>query len=121
MTPEQHNGSPQYLHCLGCFFAVDGAIIGSMIHECQKMRGLYFEVMFPTAAARAGSRLLSMDSVSDHLSEVRYRPFHEIDNALRLARSGVYLIHPMSNDKLLDFLHQLATDSDAIHHRHSVS
>lgn len=120
MTTQHHNGSPQYLHCLGCFFAVDGAILGGMIEQCRKMKGLYFEVMFPTAAARAGGRLLSMDSVSDYLSDVRYRPFHEIDNALRLARSGVFLVHPLSNDNLMDFLRQLATDSNAIHHHHPV-
>jgi hypothetical protein len=120
MVPEQHNGSPQYLHCLGCFFAVDGAILGRMIEQCRELKGLYFEVMFPTAAARAGGRLLSMDSVSDYLSEVRYRPFHEIDNALRLAHSGVWMIHPLRNDNLMEFLRQIATDSNAIHHHHPV-
>jgi hypothetical protein len=107
MTPEQHNGSPQYLHCLGCFFAVDGAILGRMIDQCRRMKGLYFEVMFPTAAARAGACLLSMDSVSDYLSEVRYRPIHSISDAERKVAAEVYLIHPVKSGDLMELLDRL--------------
>ena len=103
-TSEQWNGTPQYLHCLGCFFAVDGAILATMIEQCRLMNGLYFEVMFPTAAARTGARLLSMDSISDYLSDVRYRPFHSAADAAQAAASGIHLIHPVRNEDLMAFL-----------------
>jgi len=109
MTQEQHNGSPQYLHCLGCFFAVDGAVLRGMIEQCHHMKGLYFEVMFPTAAAQAGARLRSMDSISDYLSAVRYRPFHSVSDAVRTAAAGVHLIHPVKGGDLMEILDRLAS------------
>lgn len=109
MTPEQHNGSPQYLHCLGCFFAVDGSILGGVIEHCRRMKGLYFEVMFPTAAAMAGARMLGMDTLSDYLSDVRYRPFHSIADAIHASAEGNHLIHPVRNEDLMELFNQLAS------------
>ena len=107
ISHEHLNGSQLYLHCLGCFFGIDGIFLGAMIEECQRMKGLYFEVMFPTAAARAGAPILSIDLISDYLAKVRYRPFQSIDEVMRATASDIHLVHPVREGDLTKLLSQL--------------
>ena len=94
----------RYFHCLGCFFAIDGSILHQSIAECRKMRGLYFEVMFPTAAASTGARLLSMDMVSDYLEHIRYRPFFTMQDVKNLESKNVFMIHPCNGNDLIELI-----------------
>jgi hypothetical protein len=95
-------GRREYFHILGCFFVVSQRIIDAMIHECEKMKGLYFEVMFPTAAATAGGKLFSIDSHSEILETVRYRPFYSLADINALQQTQCKLIHPVKGDTLLE-------------------
>jgi len=94
-------GQTKYFHCIGCFFAVSKKIIDAMIKQCEKTKGLYFEVMFPTAAYAAGGQLLSIDTNSDILETVRYRPFYSIDDIIALQETKCTLVHPVKGDTLL--------------------
>ncbi len=87
--------APSCLHALGCLVIIHSRIIPSMLQECLKMDGLYFELMFPTAAAAAGGRLLSLDQVSDHLKHVVYRPEHTSGDVERIRQAGYSLVHPV--------------------------
>jgi hypothetical protein len=95
-------------HALGCFYVIHPRLIPTFLEECSLMQGTYFEIMFPTAAASAGGRLLSMDSVSGYLDAVRFRPEYRLTDLSDLARSGKMVCHPVkltrSDISLLDEL-----------------
>jgi hypothetical protein len=87
-----------YFHCLGCFFGVRGSLMNDFLADCRRMRGLYFEVLFPTAAAAAGGRLLSLDSVGEYLAHVRYRPEYSSEELRSAISQGLKLIHPLKDE-----------------------
>jgi hypothetical protein len=95
-----------YYHCIGCFFGVRGTHIVDMLRLCERMKTLYFEVMFPTAAIASGCAPLSIDSVSDYLKSVRYRPFFDINNISHLEQNGTQLVHPVKGSELLEYLNK---------------
>ena len=98
-----------YHHALGCFYIVRRTLLTAMLAECRKMEGLYFEVMFPSAAHAAGGKLLSVGHVCDALREVRYRPFHELHNLELLIESNRPMAHPVKGSTILEAI-QLIRD-----------
>jgi hypothetical protein len=90
--------SKTFFHCLGCFFGIRGSLINDFIADCHRMRGLYFEIMFPTAAAAVGGRLISLDIVSEYLSRVRYRPEWSSEELKLAISQGIKLIHPLKDE-----------------------
>ncbi len=72
--------------------------MNDFLADCRRMRGLYFEVMFPTAAAAAGGRLLSLDRVGEYLAHVRYRPEWSSEELRSAISQGINLIHPVKGE-----------------------
>jgi hypothetical protein len=93
----------RYYHCIGCIFGVRGKFLEPMINYCKLLEGLYFEVMFPTAAIAAGCTPLSIDAVSDCLSTVRYRPHYTLAD-VQTARLKHRLLHPLKGRELICYL-----------------
>lgn len=90
--------SKTFFHCLGCFFGIRGVLMDDFIADCHRMRGLYFEIMFPTAAAAVGGRLVSLDHVGEYLSHVRYRPVWSSEELRSAISQGIKLIHPVKDE-----------------------
>lgn len=92
----------KYLHALGCFYIVRRKFLELMLVECRKMEGLYFEVMFPSAAHAAGGNLLSLGHACEALRDVRFRPFHELAAIKNLLRENGPMAHPVKGETLIE-------------------
>lgn len=96
----------RYYHCLGCFFGLRGSHAKKFVSDCERMQGLYFEVMFPTAASAVGAKLLSLDTCSSFLNHVRYQPEYSVEELESAAAVGAKVVHPVKGDVLQRFLSQ---------------
>lgn len=90
----------RYYHCLGCFFGIRGNYLKAFAEDCKKMKGLYFEVMFPTAAEAVGAKMLSLNSCGKLMSHVRYRPEYLAHELEEVINAGANMVHPVKKDAL---------------------
>lgn len=85
----------EFLHALGAFYIIKSSVIPALIEHGKKWKGLYFEIMFPSAASAAGARMLSFDQICDDLKHVVYRPEHTTDDVSSLISNGCRMAHPV--------------------------
>jgi hypothetical protein len=85
----------EFLHSLGAFYIIKSSIIPSLLEHGKRWKGLYFEIMFPSAAFAAGARMLSFDQICDDLKHVVYRPEHTSEDVAILIENGCSMAHPV--------------------------
>jgi hypothetical protein len=88
----------RYFHCLGCAFLIRWEYLEKMQPFLKTMSGIYFEIMFPTVAAKVGAKLVSADSHGNSFSYIRYRPVLTQVEIGKAIQSGAPLAHPVKDD-----------------------
>jgi hypothetical protein len=97
-----------FYQCLGALLCLSMECLDHISTLRDHFEDIFFEVSLPTCAAQGGFKMISLDSFSDVLSNVRFRPVYSHDDVCDLYSNNQVLVHPVKEtDQIIHKLNKL--------------